>query len=206
MTLASFIKVTQAVFFGQTPAVCEDAKEVPFSMRLPMWIMAVLCVVTGIFYPVVEKTLLAPAVSAASGLTTYVDKMMGEGYAAAAGVTESALPGFTFSYWDPVLWLVLFVVVFFAVGFVIVTGKGSRGRVSQGADGSVDAKYDTFFSGEKSLHSHVGGSDLFWGFKHEWKGYFRVMQSAHSGVVNDYTIWTVVAAAVILAVVFIFVH
>ncbi|MBQ5436277.1 MAG: hypothetical protein IIU32_01185 [Firmicutes bacterium] len=66
MTLASFIKVTQAVFFGQLPASLENVQEVPALMRLPMWIMSALCVLTGVFYDQVNKWLLAPAAGAAS--------------------------------------------------------------------------------------------------------------------------------------------
>ncbi len=93
-----------------------------------------------------------------------------------------------------------------AVGLVIVTGAKSRGQVLEAPDGDSDGKYATFFSGEKSMPSHVGGSDLFWGFKHDWKGYFRVMQGAHSGVVNDYALWTVSGAALITLFMFVFVR
>ena len=206
MTLASFIKVTQAVFFGQTPESCKDVKEVPLSMRIPMWIMSVICLLAGVFYNVVEKYLLAPAAGAALNVENYIDKMMGAGYAEKFGAENFASTEVSFSMWSPVVWLVLFVVVFLAVGIVIVTGKGSRGKVLEEKNSTGDPKYATFFSGEESLHSHVGGSDLFWGFKHDWKGYFKFMQGAHSGIVSDYSIWTVVGAAVIILLVFIFVH
>ncbi|MBQ1906564.1 MAG: hypothetical protein II173_00140, partial [Firmicutes bacterium] len=47
MTLASFIKVTQAAFFGQLPARLADVEEAPGLMLLPMYIMSLLCVGTG---------------------------------------------------------------------------------------------------------------------------------------------------------------
>lgn len=103
------------------------------------------------------------------------------------------------------MWLLLFVIVFFAVGIVIVTGKRSRGQVLE-EGGEPEAKYDSFFGGEKALPSHVAGGDLFWGFKHNWKGYFHFMERAHSGIVNDYALWAVVAAAAFIAYLFIFVH
>ena len=40
LTLASFVKVTQSVFFGQLPAEYENVKEVPFGMRLAMGLFA----------------------------------------------------------------------------------------------------------------------------------------------------------------------
>ena len=206
MTLASFIKVTQAVFFGQTPLTCRKAKEVPFAMRLPMWIMSVLCLLTGVCYEQVNKYLLTPAVKAAFGVTHYIDEMMGQGYAAAAGVSDILVEPAKLSLWNPVLWLILFVIVLAAVGIVIITGKPSRGRVLETTSQEVvDGKYATFFGGEKSTFSQVGGSDLFWGFRKDWKGYFKVIEGLHSGVVNDYAMWVVAATAGIVLFMFIFV-
>lgn len=48
LTLASFIKVAQSVFFGQFNPAFKDTKEVSLAMRIPMWILAVLCIVTGL--------------------------------------------------------------------------------------------------------------------------------------------------------------
>ena len=205
MTLASFIKVTQAVFFGQLHESCKDVKEVPLAMRLPMWIMSSLCIVTGVFYEQIDKYLLHPAVDATLNVTKYIDVMMGDGYAAAAGVTNMDVAPVQFSYWDPVVWLILFVVVLAAVFIVMLTGKPSRGRVLKNTEEEVDGKYATFFGGEKSIHSHVSGSDLFWGFKYDWKNYFSVIQNMHSGVVNDYNLWIVSATALIALVMFAFV-
>lgn len=205
MTLASFIKVIESVFFGQLPESCRDVKEVPFSMRLPMYIMAAMCVVTGVFYNGAEKYLLRPAVNALLNVSRYIDTMMGSGYAAQAGVTDMAYASASFSYWDPVLWLVLFVVVLTAVFVVIMLGRGNRRIKQRGSEGVTDGKYATFFGGEASMPSHAGGSDLFWGFKHDLKGYFHFMEHMHSGSVNDYTLWVVAATAVVLLFVFIFV-
>ena len=80
-------------------------------------------------------------------------------------------------------------------------GSGSRGKVLEsGKDAAEDGKYSTFFSGEKSEYSHVAGSDLFWGFKHNWKKYFGIMQSVHSGNINDYSLMTVICSALIVIV------
>ena len=134
--------------------------------------------------------------------------MMGEGYAAAAGVQNIDIPAAEFSYWDPMLWLVLFVVLLAAVFIVILTEKSAFGAVlhENDDDKDVDGKYATFFGGEKNTLSHVGGSDLFWGFKHDLRGYFNVLQAQHSGKVNDYSLWVVAGAAVIIAFMFVFIH
>ena len=199
LTLASFIKVTQSVFFGQLAPCCEKAKEVPFSMRLPMWIMAILCLLTGVLPALVNRFLIVPATSATLNSVGYIDAMMGSGYAENMGVSLSSslpleyhLPG----YWDPIIWLILFLVILTAVMIAAGLGKGSRGPVSEPV--AADPKYATFFGGEQSQHSHVGGSDLFWGLKHNLRHYFSFMHGMHSGVVNDYALWTVVATALII--------
>ena len=203
MTLASFIKVTQAVFFGQGPKELENTKEVPVVMQVPMVIMAVLCVFSGLFYNVVNKFLLHPAAEATLNVTNYIDKMMGEGYAAAAGVQGTLVAPVEFSFWNPMIWLVLFVVIFVAAGVVIIKGKNDRGAILDPTP-NYDPKYATFFSGEEEMFSQVGGSDLFWGFKTDWKGYYKVMDVLHNGHINDYCIMAVMATAIIVLCMFIF--
>ncbi len=203
MTLASFIKVTQSAFFGQCPAELKDTKEVPFSMQLPMIIMAVLCVAAGIFYKAVDKFLLNPAVNASFNVTKYVDSMIGEGTAAAAGLENILVNPVEFSFWNPLVWLVLFVIVFAAIALVILYGNFARGKVLE-PDTANDAKYATFFSGEQEEFSQVAGSDLFWGFKKDWKGYYKVLVGLHNGNVNDYSTMAIIAAAVIVLCMFIF--
>jgi len=204
MTLASFIKVIASVFFGQASEECRQVKEVPFSMRLPMYIMSGLCILTGVFYHGTEQYLLRPAANALLNVTSYIDAMFGSGYAANAGITNMPSTAVEFSCWDPMLWLVLFVVIMAAVLLVILLGRGRRKLRSAAAE-EVSDKYAPFFGGEKSVPSHAGGSDLFWGFKHEFKGYFRFMDRMHSGKVGDYALWVVVATALVILFAFIFV-
>lgn len=204
MTLASFIKVIESVFFGQLPETCREVKEVPLSMRVPMYIMSAMCVLSGIFYHGTEEYFLRPAANALLNVSRYIDTMMGSGYAAQAGVTDMVYTSAEFSYWDPKVWLVLFIVVFAAIFVVMLLSSKNRIKQSK-ADLEVDGKYGTFFGGEKSLPSHAGGSDLFWGFKYDLKGYFHFMEHMHSGIVGDYAMWVVAAMAFVLLYVFIFV-
>ena len=206
MTLASFVKVSQSVFFGQLPKEYENIKETPTSMRVPMWIMAILCVVTGVIPDLTIKYLITPAVNSILNVGKYIDSMMGEGYYLAergseyvAEVTEFEISG----YWNPVLWLVLFVILL--LGFAIATlfGNSSKGKTLEQGD-KYEAKYDTFFGGERSEFSHVAGSDLFWGLKHNLRHYFGFLHNVHSGIVNDYAMWAVCACALIVVFAFIF--
>ncbi len=205
MTLASFIKVTQAVFFGQLPKHLENTKEAPFSMRLPMWIMSGLCILSGVFYRFVDDNLLIPARNAAFNVEGYVGGMFPEGTTGAVSNISGGDPT-PFTFWDPKLWLVLFAIVLLAVCIAVLMGDKTLGATRKNETKEVsDGKYATFFGGEKSTHSHVAGSDLFWGFKKDFKGYFKFMQGMHSGNVNDYALYVVVGTALIVATMFIFV-
>lgn len=207
LTLASFIKVAQSVFFGQLNPKFANTKEVSLGMRIPMWILAALCILPGLFPDKVQQWLLTPATQAAMNASGYIDAAMGTGYAAAHGVESSLVSGFSLSgAWQPVMWLLLLISVTLAVCIVALLGGDEKATVTSqiAADTDSDPKYDSFFSGEASVYSQVGGSDLFWGFKHNWRHYFSFMHNWHSGVINDYTLYGAAAMAVALVLCVIF--
>ena len=207
LTLASFIKVAQSVFFGQLNPKFANTKEVSLGMRIPMWILAALCILPGLFPDQVQQWLLTPATQAAMNASGYIDAAMGTGYAAAHGVESSLVSGFSLSgAWQPVMWLLLLISVTLAVCIVALLGGDEKATVTSqiAAETDTDPKYDSFFSGEASVYSQVGGSDLFWGFKHNWRHYFSFMHNWHSGVVNDYTLYGAAAMAVALVLCVIF--
>ena len=200
LTLASFVKVSQSVFFGQLPKEYENVKEVSFGMRFAMCIFALLCVLTGLFPNVVTKYLTEPAANAVFNVTNYINSMMGSGYAESVmGESLPAVQNCTFvevGCWNPVSWLLVLAIALLAVTLVAVCGKYDQVSENKGA-ALTDSKYDLFFGGEESGYSQVGGGDLFWGFKHNWRHYFSFMHDLHSGIVNDYALWAVVALALV---------
>ena len=200
LTLASFVKVSQSVFFGQLPKEYENVKEVSFGMRFAMCIFALLCVVTGLFPGLVTKYLTEPAANAVFNVTNYINSMMGSGYAESVmGESLPAVQTCTFvevGCWNPVSWLLVLAIALLAVTLVAVCGKYDQVSENKGA-ALTDSKYDLFFGGEESVYSQVGGGDLFWGFKHNWRHYFSFMHDLHSGIVNDYALWAVVALALV---------
>ena len=205
LTLASFIKVAQSVFFGQLPESMKDVKEVDQGMCIPMWIMAALCVITGLFPTQIQNWLLVPAAKAAMNAAGYIDAAMGSGYAASKGIAASAAAAPTFiGSWNPVIWLLLLLSVTIAVCLVAVLGNPNPKTTEVAEETEGDDKFESFFSGEKAVFSQVGGSDLFWGFKHNWRKYFSFMHDWHSGVVNDYALYGAAAIAVVLALCVIF--
>ncbi|MBR4209080.1 MAG: hypothetical protein IKQ96_02550 [Lachnospiraceae bacterium] len=203
LTLASFIKVTQSVFFGQMPKKWENVKEVGNGMIIPMGILAALCVITGVAPSAVEKYLLAPATSAVYSVGKYMNAMMGEGFAEGVSLSSEtvAVDLGRSGYWNPLAWLALLGILLFGafVAFVLLR-KEAKTKESEAAEmfGSVDEKFEPFFSGERAEFSQVGGSDMFWGFKKVMRPYLDFMHDAHSGVVNDYVRWAVECLALVL--------
>ncbi|MDO4973283.1 MAG: proton-conducting transporter membrane subunit [Eubacteriales bacterium] len=194
LTLASFVKVTQSVFFGQLPKEYENVKEVPFGMRLAMGILAALCIVTGLVPNYVTRFLTEPAAKAVYHVGAYINSAMGAGYAenVMQTVPLAAEPAFVQQgVWSPVSWLCLLMIALLALTVVATSSKYDK--VSLGEAG--DTKYQLFYGGEANFYSQVGSDDLFWGFKHNWRHYFSFMHELHSGVVNDYALWAVVALA-----------
>jgi len=203
LTLASFIKVTQSVFFGRLSLEHENVKESPVGMQIAMGMFAVLCIIPGLFPTQTTKLLTIPAAKAAFSAERFINSMMGSGYAESVmGENLPVSPVLSFSQlgtWDPVSWLLLMCIALLAVTSVCVLCRYDS--VSSVDTIEAEGKYDIFFGGEKSVYSQVGGGDLFWGFKHNWRGYFKVMQELHSGVVNDYALWAVVALALAIVIV-----
>ena len=193
LTLASFVKVSQSVFFGQLPEEYSDVKEVGFGMRFAMGIFAVLCVITGLFPNLVTTYITEPAARAVFSVGKYISAMGFD-----STVADQAVSFAHAGVWAPVNWLLLLAVMLLAVTIVAVASRYDK--VSRRTSETVDTKYQLFYGGEKNVYSQVGGGDLFWGFKHNWRHYFSFMHDLHSGVVNDYALWAVVALA--LAIVF----
>ena len=200
LTLASFVKVTQSVFFGQLPKEYENVKEVPFGMRLAMGILALLCILTGLFPGIVTTYLTEPAARAVFNVGSYINAMMGGGYAESImGANAPVAQAVSFAEpgcWSPISWLCILMIALLAICIVALSSKYDR--VSEQKSEVLEGKYDLFFGGEQSVYSQVGGDDLFWGFKHNWRHYFSFMHELHSGVVNDYSLWAVVALALAL--------
>lgn len=118
--------------------------------------------------------------------------MMGDGFAASYGISTASEFGYSFSgYWHPISWLVLLFTILIAFVIAIFALKKPSGKLLSD-DGSGNSKYATFFGGEKSEHSMVGGGDLFWGMRHNLRYYFEFIQNAHTGILNDYALWAVV--------------
>jgi len=63
LTLASFIKYLHSVFLGPLPKEYEGVREVPLSMRVPMVVLAALCVAFGLFPQVPLNYMVLPTLN-----------------------------------------------------------------------------------------------------------------------------------------------
>ncbi len=191
LTLASFVKVSQSVFFGQLSVEFENTEEAPVGMRIAMGLLAALCVITGLFPNLVTAFLTEPAATAALSVGKYISAM-GFDTTLAAPVISFVSMG----VWAPVNWLLLLCITLLAITIAAVSTRYDAART---AENVTDTKYQLFYGGEKNVYSQVGGEDLFWGLKHNWRHYFDFMHRLHSGVVNDYALWAVIDVTVIMA-------
>ena len=61
LTLASFVKILHTIFLSRLPSDMEKTKEVSLPMIIPMVVLAVLCVLFGVFYHLPLKLFIYPA-------------------------------------------------------------------------------------------------------------------------------------------------
>lgn len=200
MTLASFVKVGQSVFFGQMSKENENVKEIPWAMRIPMLILSLVCIVGGIGYEIVDKYLIKPAANAIYNIGNYIDVMFIKGYAEKMFKEKIVIPDLTpeyAGYWRPEAWLALFVILLIGAIIVLSINLRSAKKNTLEVIDELDMKYESFTGGEKEEHTQIGGHDLFWGLKHQLRVYFDGIHKAHSGIVNDYVLWVVTCLAVV---------
>ena len=161
-------------------------------MRIPMWILAALCLLTGLFPNLMLNYIIIPATNAVYNTVPYIDTAMGSGYAAEhlrARPRSWTARLTAIGAWSPISWLLLFVIVLAAVFLVLA----HRHAATAPPGCEPDSKHAVFFGGEEAEYSHISGGDLFWGFKHNLRHYLGFMSRVHTGVTNDYVLWGVTA-------------
>ena len=71
LTLASFVKLIHSIFLSRLPAELKDVKEVSLSMKVPMVILASLCVFFGVFYHIPLRLFIFPALGIEPGTAIF---------------------------------------------------------------------------------------------------------------------------------------
>jgi multicomponent Na+:H+ antiporter subunit D len=77
LTLSSFMKIQKYVFFKELPARLHNVGESPWMMLSSMSALALLCLVIGLFFPVVVSFLINPAVMSVLGGISYGRLVLG---------------------------------------------------------------------------------------------------------------------------------
>lgn len=203
LTLASLIKVIQSVFFGQLKEEYKDVVEIPWSMRIPMIILAGISIIVGIVPNLVSKYLIEPAAFSIYNIGSYIDVMFGKGYANRMFKETINIPSMDYTlagYWNPTAWLILFLILLIAL--IIFFAFGFRATNKTLVDDLINTRYETFTGGEKEEYNHLGENDMFWGMRQDFGRYFKFIKGAHSGIVNDYVLWVVATTAILIVYLF----
>jgi formate hydrogenlyase subunit 3/multisubunit Na+/H+ antiporter MnhD subunit len=71
LTLASFVKLIHSIFLSRLPIELKDVKEVSLPMKVPMVILALLCVLFGVFYHIPLRLFIFPALGIEPGTAIF---------------------------------------------------------------------------------------------------------------------------------------
>ncbi len=200
LTLASFVKVMYSAFLSPAPRPVDRSKPKPresFFLAAPMVVLAVLCVVLGLFPYTMINSVLAPALGEAA--------LTGEPLAAAAsGVTTGSL-----GLWSPAQATGLLVIgLLLGSLFVWVSSRKTRMRVVRPfLAGEVAAPNDDRFRvpgthfyetiaklpviGPLLAHGQDGAMDPYhWSGKHG-NTFVQLLRAQHTGLLSLYAAWCV---------------
>ena len=71
LTLASFVKIIHSIFLSRLPSDKQSVREAPAVMIVPMVILAILCVIFGVFYTIPLKFFIYPALDIEPGTAIF---------------------------------------------------------------------------------------------------------------------------------------
>jgi len=95
-----------------------------------------------------------------------------------------------YSLWNPVIWLVVFVIMMVVV--YLFRGRGQE-QYKRGTE-----QTRVFLSGEEvpgPEQVNIRAHNIYWGFFETLKKYYQVLVEPHTGIINDYVIWLVLVTA-----------
>jgi hypothetical protein len=101
-------------------------------------------------------------------------------------------------FFSPLILIIGFIAIMAIV--YLIRGFGEKGYKK----GTEQTK--PFLSGgsvASPADTRVGADNIYWGFVEGLKGYYKILQNLHSGIVNDYVAWFVVILAIVFVVILI---
>ena len=95
-------------------------------------------------------------------------------------------------YWNPIVWLIAFVILDVIV--YLLWRMGKKNYTPEGEGGMP------FLSGNPEISkesSHVKADNIYWGLKEALHPYYDKMKIMHNGRVNDYILWFIGVTALL---------
>ncbi|MDD2239555.1 MAG: hydrogenase [Kiritimatiellae bacterium] len=96
--------------------------------------------------------------------------------------------------WNPLLWLLAFIVALAAAWFIRSFGR---------KDFREGLQQEPFISGNEEPADgggHIPASNLYWGFLESLSGYYSRLIPLHTGILTDYVAWFLGVMAVMLVI------
>jgi hypothetical protein len=96
-----------------------------------------------------------------------------------------------YAFWNPLIWIIVFIVVMLIVYFF--RRRGQKGYKKDTEQAQI------FLCGEEvpeAEERHIRVGNIYWGFFETLKEYYNVILKPHTGIINDYILWFVVATAI----------
>ncbi|MBD3349523.1 MAG: NADH-quinone oxidoreductase subunit L [Candidatus Eisenbacteria bacterium] len=197
LTLASFVKVLYSGFLGQLPSKLSHVREVPWAMQVPMIVLALLCVVFGVYAVFPLERFINPVVHGAVGTS-------------ASGGIELGIGSFSPSIATGLILLGL------AVGFLLfLAAKMSKmrtGRVFIGGTRpptNLDSMHVSGTGFYNTIRETRGLSGLFANAEQRvfdvyeiggriGNGIVQGIRMLHNGVLSTYLSWAVIGLGVVV--------
>jgi Na+/H+ antiporter NhaC len=101
------------------------------------------------------------------------------------------LLGSGYAFWNPIIWIIVFVIVLIIVYFF--RRRGQRGYKKDTDQARI------FVCGEEVPEAedrHIRVGNIYWGFFQTLKEYYDQILRPHTGIINDYILWFVVVTVV----------
>ncbi len=107
VTLASFLKFVNSAFMGKLQGAVDEKRNIPLLMTLPQLILAIICVLTGLFPIIPLKLIYAGTVSLFNDLPNF-SLIFGDTF---AGVSISFLKNYSQGAWFPVFVIIPLIIL-----------------------------------------------------------------------------------------------
>ncbi len=95
-------------------------------------------------------------------------------------------------FWNPLVWLVAFLVIFLVL--YVLRGRGNESYKKK------TSQTQSFLSGNEEYDKqqmHVKSSNLYWGWTEAMQWFIKALRKMHTGNVSDYVLWFVIVIGIL---------